>query len=317
MNDSLTTFMRRLIDYAGLFPPARLDLPTALRNYRSYRDSDDAWMLGRFILPAGRLDELAGSLAESPVDEEPLRLTLLMGGGATSDRARRRLADEAAAIDAFLREHGSRVRVEGIEARLPDDVPAQEDPGAIDRAVADLTGATAGAGVAGGELFLEFAAESCGLTGFEAVLASLVRGNAGFKLRCGGVTADAFPEVEAVACVLAACRDHRRPVKCTAGLHHPLRHHDEGVGTDSHGFLNVFGAGLLAHGAGLPGETIAACLRDTDASAFRFEADGFGWRDVFLTTEQIAAGRREMMIGFGSCSFDEPRDDLRRLGLLQ
>ena len=61
------------------------------------------------------------------------------------------------------------------------------------------------------ELFLEFPAESCGFTGFEAVITSLVRQNAGFKLRCGGVTADAVPSVEMVACVLASCRDNPFP----------------------------------------------------------------------------------------------------------
>jgi hypothetical protein len=59
MSLAFRAFMSELIDYAGLFPPARLDLDTAIRKYARYRDQDEAWMLGRFIIPAGQLAQLA------------------------------------------------------------------------------------------------------------------------------------------------------------------------------------------------------------------------------------------------------------------
>ena len=47
--------LRGLIDYAGLYPPAALDMRTAVRNYLEYRsEHKHAWMLGRFIVDAGR-----------------------------------------------------------------------------------------------------------------------------------------------------------------------------------------------------------------------------------------------------------------------
>ena len=39
MHASLRILMEGLIDYAGLFPPASLDMPTAVRNYAAYRKS--------------------------------------------------------------------------------------------------------------------------------------------------------------------------------------------------------------------------------------------------------------------------------------
>ena len=63
-----------LIDYAGLFPPASLDMPTAVRNYASYRDGEYSWMLGRFIVPASRLAEFDTASADLP---GPWRLSLL------------------------------------------------------------------------------------------------------------------------------------------------------------------------------------------------------------------------------------------------
>jgi hypothetical protein len=46
------------------------------------------------------------------------------------------------------------------------------------------------------------------------------------------------------------------------------------------------------------------------------EAMTFHNSGVTLTAEQIHAARKQFCIGFGSCSFTEPLDDLRKLGWL-
>jgi hypothetical protein len=58
MSEELRELLRGLIDYAGLFPPASLDVPEAVRNYRAYRSGPHAWMLGRFVVPAARVAEI-------------------------------------------------------------------------------------------------------------------------------------------------------------------------------------------------------------------------------------------------------------------
>src|SRR5204862_8092603 len=45
----------------------------------------------------------------------------------------------------------------------------------------------------------------------------------GYKLRTGGVTADAFPPSAQIAGALVAPATHHVSIKLTAGLHHPLR----------------------------------------------------------------------------------------------
>jgi len=47
-----------LIDYAGLFPPAALEMDEAARNYAAYRFGPQVWALGRFVIPLARLAEL-------------------------------------------------------------------------------------------------------------------------------------------------------------------------------------------------------------------------------------------------------------------
>ncbi|MDE3127939.1 MAG: hypothetical protein KGL38_08030, partial [Gemmatimonadota bacterium] len=54
---SLAALLARAVDYAGLFPPARLPMADAVRAYADYRHGPQAWMLGRFVVPAARLEE--------------------------------------------------------------------------------------------------------------------------------------------------------------------------------------------------------------------------------------------------------------------
>jgi hypothetical protein len=104
------------------------------------------------------------------------------------------------------------------------------------------------------------------------------------KLRCGGAYT---PAIEQVALVIAACREAGVPFKCTAGLHHAVRHGDE------HGFLNILAATTA------PGARIESVLAEEDPAAL-----------------ELDSADRSLFRSFGSCSWREPVDDLRELGLV-
>jgi hypothetical protein len=104
------------------------------------------------------------------------------------------------------------------------------------------------------------------------------------KLRCGGAS---IPTVEQVAMVIACCREAGVPFKATAGLHHPVRRGEE------HGFLNLLAA------TSAPARRLEAVLAEENASAIDF-----------------ADADRTLFTSFGSCSWREPIEDLRELGLL-
>ncbi len=52
---SLRALLDAAVDYAGLFPPAALPMAVAIRNYERYQESELAWILGRFVVPAAKL----------------------------------------------------------------------------------------------------------------------------------------------------------------------------------------------------------------------------------------------------------------------
>ena len=120
------------------------------------------------------------------------------------------------------------------------------------------------------------------------------------KVRCGGAT---MPRVPDLAAFVSACRRLGVPFKATAGLHHAVR------GQDEHGFLNLLAA------AAFEGDEEEA-LAEEDESAFALTAEAFSWRERSVGPEEIARVRRELFVGFGSCSAQEPIDDLETLGLL-
>jgi hypothetical protein len=119
----------------------------------------------------------------------------------------------------------------------------------------------------------------------------------------------ATPSSETLAEFLCAAAARRLPFKATAGLHHPIR-------TSMHGFLNVFVGATFAW-LGMDRITLTNLLNEADPQAFDFRNDGLRWRDWRASTAEVAQARREFAHSFGSCSFEEPIDDLRALGLVK
>jgi hypothetical protein len=139
-------------------------------------------------------------------------------------------------------------------------------------------------------------------------VAAVREAGAGAKIRCGG---ESVPSVEDVAAFVAACRDAGVRFKATAGLHHPIR-----LG-ERHGFLNLLAAAVFAHADGLAEDELAPLLAEEDPAAFTVDAEALQLHGHRADATAIAAAREELFVAYGSCSFDEPVEDLISLGVLQ
>jgi hypothetical protein len=299
---SLQALLAKSIDYAGMFPPCSLALEPALQNHASYVRSPEAWMLGAFVLPIEQFDAAKELL--SPFDPlHPLRVAAL--GPKTADAEAFLEALEKA--DTAIRSLSSNVdliSISHLEMFLPHDVDLAllEEARSI---VGDLP------------VFWETTPDRT-----EQTIALLAEYNSdadlatfGYKLRTGGVTADAFPTSAQIASALVAPATHQLPIKFTAGLHHPIRQFRDEVKTKMHGFLNVLGAAVLAAEHRWDALQTSIMLEDQDSASFSFAEDFFAWREWKIDVERLQY-RRKFVASFGSCSFDEPRDDLRALNLL-
>ncbi|HEV8042773.1 MAG TPA: hypothetical protein VGP62_28095 [Bryobacteraceae bacterium] len=235
---SLDALLGKLIDYAGLYPPASLPLPAVIQNYNQYLASKDNWILNRLVLAESKLNEV--QLGPN------WHITLL----------------------------------------------TDQDPGRLPRQIETLE--TKGS-------------ERLSLPTYcEAQLDRIT--DAFAKIRTGGLTEDATPSAPDLADFLHQAAARRIPFKATAGLHHAIRAH-------MHGFVNVFVAAAFAW-HGMDRESIILVLEESHAPAFEFSEHQLAWRGLRLSTGQIYTARRDFAHSFGSCSFEEPLEDLKELGWL-
>jgi hypothetical protein len=328
MNHSLRDLLLGLIDYAGLFPPAALDMTAATRKYAEYRESKYRWALGRFVLPVARLDEFEkaaeGMLTNGGWERDDVwRLSALGGADLSSDLNRiaefnqKHATPEshagAAVIDAIEIKAVRPADIENAMRLMPAklapyfEIPINDDP--------------------------------------TELIKSLAETEARAKVRTGGVTADAFPSSFNLARFIKICAEEDVPFKATAGLHHPLRsvnkltYAPDSASAMMHGFLNVFLAAAFAQN-GMDIDRLVELLEEKSPEAFRFDSEGetwrnevvviaqaeaeFGqimrgyvtWRGEMIVRGQLRNSRNLLAIAFGSCSFEEPIEDLKKIGLL-
>jgi hypothetical protein len=279
---AIETLLAGLFDYAGLYPPASLDLRSAANIYLRYRRSKHSAALGRFILNLDRADEFRSIVGDS-LAEFPLSA----------------IAPEN--IDcAVLAQHiGSGLRIESLEIKC-------SEPSAIERITRQLPQNVVA--------YFEVPIHADSLPALEAIRAAGARA----KIRMGGVVPEAIPSTPDVAQMLKTLADLRLPFKATAGLHHPLRskqaltYHPQSPTGVMHGFINLSGAAAVAFFGG-DVEEAKRLLTEEDPAAWKVSADSLHWRNQSWSADQLATLRREFFIGIGSCSFEEPIHDLESL----
>lgn len=312
VGDARTALLEGLIDYAGLFPPARLDMASAVAEYRAARGGPHGWLLSRYLCPATRLEELAGVLTPSMTGgEAPWRLSVIMDGS---------IAESAAAGQAFDAEMDPAARIELAEARLP----VASSDGRAGREVLPMVVPLlrAAASISSRVMpFLEIPVATSAASGIASAVLAIAGAAAaegrpvGAKLRCGGLDAAMFPSSEQVAEFIVACVRHEVPIRATAGLHHPFRHFDADMDVMRHGFMNLLFATAIAT-SGASAAVVRAVVGDDDPAAFSVDTGRMAWHDHRVGTATIRRMRSNTFTGYGSCSFDEPVADLARLGLI-
>jgi len=295
---SVRVLLYGIIDYAGLFPPASLTMSAAAQEYADHRTGADAWALGRFVLPAARLDEFdtaaAGVLPRGAANS--WALSALLGSDLEEDLDRlERFNDRhrdartgAVLVDTVeLKTHTPREvsrAGEVLDRRFDTymEIPVSDDPAELVAAIAQTT--------------------------------------AKAKIRTGGVTPDAFPTSAQVVRFVKRCIAHEVSFKATAGLHHPWRaeyrltYAPDAPTSPMFGFLNVL-LSVSALLAGLADAAAIELLEERDKRTVRFDQNGATWRGQVMSMEVLDQAR-ESMVAFGSCSFREPVDDLRAMHLL-
>ena len=308
--------LAEIIDYAGLFPPAKLPMNEAFRRFLGHLAGDDGWLLARFVCPASRLDELAPLLETTDLAQTPLRIAVLGAGGDDPPSFAEALENDLELLRNFNAQLEGKAATDVFEVKLP----GQGDPSeVVDFTLHHLGEVAARPPVSFFEVSLLDDRQDPVMEAMAVAAASHQideRRRAGLKIRCGGLDASAVPSVGAVAASIAASLMAGLPLKATQGLHHPIRRHDPNLGTMVHGFLNLFAAAVLVRDHACDEATIHRIVGEEDPEAFALTESTLSWRDLKTGFQGVVDGRTLGMTSFGSCSFTEPRDDLADLGWL-
>ena len=280
---AIETLLAGLIDYAGLYPPASLDMHTAVCNYVSYQTGPHAFALGRFIVDIARTDELREAAGDAL---GTLPLSVIAPPGIDSQTL------------SSLMEAG--FRIESIEIKCAEPTTIEELGRRLPKNI---------------ERYIEVPIDESGAL-LDVLGASQMRA----KLRMGGVVPEAFPDPQSVALVLREVFNRNIAFKATAGLHHPIRsrHHTTYAPDSStavmHGFLNLACAAALLHSGWSVDEAVVT-IEEEDPSAWDATPDVIRCRNFAWSCAPLR-DMRSFFTSFGSCSFTEPISDLEVLGWL-
>lgn len=283
--NAIAAALHAFIDYAGLFPPAGVDMRSAVVNFLNYARGNHACLLGRLVVDSARINEFrstaAGNLAQIPV-------SLLAASTAGPDQVAH-LIDEGVRIEMLEVRADSSSQIESIMSVMP----------------------------ARCSVYFEVSIGPDGIRLLDAIAACGARA----KLRMGGLVAEAFPSPDAVIGILQQFIERRILFKATAGLHHPLRSHHPYTylpGSTSglmHGFINLLSATAILEEGGDPDEAVRA-LNEVDATAWQINSDSIRWHARSFSMDQLRTVRETSFTSIGSCSFTEPIHDLESLGWL-
>lgn len=293
------SWLARLVDDAAIFPPGNVPLPRAVAEHRAHAAAGYADLVGPFVVGDLRLPDLLEVVSTGSTTGDAVPVSVVVSGGAGALEGAVRWATRSGSLD-----------LRSLEITLRDDASGAIEHNArrILTAVDQL--------VAAGELDDEVPVYvepprlygSPPTPGWLGALDELAAADHRLKFRTGGADADAFPAAHELAACIDAAIEREVAFKCTAGLHHALRHRDAATGFEHHGFLNV----LLATRATLDSagiDDVAALLETTDPDAVRAA--------LAETGDDALARTRRWFTSFGSCSVLEPLEDLVALRLVE
>lgn len=291
-----------IVDYAGLFPPATVTMPEAVRNFAHYRAGGAGWMLGRFVCSASALStfsQMADPLLPRDAGAIPWRLTVTSSGDISADLAsiaafneRHRVCFEecGAFVDAYEVRVNSASELTAIDAAIPRQLVT----------------------------YLEVPFASA-----HELLPRVADVGRRAKMRTGGVSAEAFPSAQSVASFLQTCIEHEIVAKATAGLHHVLSgayrltYEADAPSGSMFGYLNMFlAAAILVQES----DSVRAIqmLDESDPSTLSIDEFQITWQGPSGTTildrALLRRVREQVLVSFGSCSFTEPVDEIRAPG---
>jgi hypothetical protein len=278
-----------LIDDATLLRPSAPPVEHAVAAYRALRATENGWMVGRFVVPVSRLEELAGVVVGTMRSGDPWVPIVAAFDGETASNA-----SIAAAFHATL-DPAARIEVVHLGHQSPESID-----GIVD-AVAAGNGIHRGA--------LSMAAVPLGMPAsgvMDAISAARTEG-----LRPVGAWIDLSSNVfDPVALSSVIRASVRSSVPFTVAVDHlpAVTRADTSGGGHEYGVLNLLAASLQAD---TRESEAAAVLSDSGPQTYTIEFGGLARNGEIIHSRRSIGVDRSPLVSLATC---EPLDTISALG---
>lgn len=278
---SIPSRFHGLVDDAAIFPPGLSPLPEAVVAHADHLGSEHRDLVGPFVVDTDHLVELS-ELAVPALFPSGMRVSIVVPSPGQVLTVARTVNEAETLVLA------------GLEVKLNRDGPVVEQIREI--AAANRYGAAT---------YVEVPRPAD--PRWPDVVEAIAQSGLRLKFRTGGTEAGAFPSDVEVATWVRDAVAGALAFKCTAGLHHAVRHTGATTGFEHHGYLNILLATARAvDGAGADELEAVVALRDGQTLS----------TEIAACSDFLMAGARRAFTSYGSCSVVEPLEDLAHLDLL-
>ncbi len=315
MKKSLKELMSGLIDYAGLFPPASLPLDKAIAEYLYYKKSEYSFPVSRFVVPASSVENLKSICKEHNVKN--INLSVLLPEMGFDEKNEKNIFLAIDELSNIIKSNPF-IEVSSYEIKLPKNLSVDTKENLL-QSLTKIISKVNKVNESSVIFFEPFVLDDNWKNNIDIACDVILQNKekTGFKLRTGGVTKDAFPHTDIVAYAIKKCSELKIKFKATAGLHHPLRHYNTTVNSKMHGFFNVFLGFLIAEKYSPTLEKIKGIINTESPDKFNFSDDFITFESFVLSLSDIKKIKASYQLSYGSCSIDEPIDDLKTLKLMK
>jgi len=316
---TIQKFIYGIIDYAGLFPPAKLNLKDALSNYVTYIKENKYDLLSSFVIPITQLDNVMPTLNNIGKEYKNIAYSFVATRASNTNDFIDTLKSDLEQINNFLNSN-SNFSAKALELALPADLAfsnnQQIKKDIIYQAIELISDYNL-------PPFFEVPYAPDWELAVENLSSILSQNNneknykfpSSFKIRCGGVKPEMTPPTDYIVSAIHSTAKHKISLKATAGLHHPFNHYNDSLGGIMHGFVNVFTAIILNHKYDINNKKLKTLIDDQNPDNFKWNNQSLSWNEFTVHTTEIENSKK-IISSYGSCSFDEPLDDLKQLNLI-
>jgi len=313
---SLNIFMHELLDYAGLFPPALLSLEESLENFVLYHEHKQKKWLGKFILPANKINDSILILNKQNsflTLNKKAEFSIILSSCETISEYSKTLSLDFTVLLNLLKHYSKNIEIKSFEFLPPKEIFYSKKYDGLNYILTHFYSFLDNAKLKA-EVFIEITLSE----DIESIVNIIKNYENKFnkkisiKMRTGGISPEQIPSSYEIANAISTYAASKTPLKATAGLHVPIPNFNNHVGTTLHGFLNVFSCMLLCYDQNLSVSIMEKLLLECKYINFKFTEKGLFVNNYFLDNKKILYLRQNYIKSFGTCSFIEPIEHLEK-----